>query len=112
MHHELVTSIVKVVGADTATPTIPTTYPQDNFAYSTSRSGVGVYAIVCKEHFPLIIDITATVVGADGRKASITSWDEATKTINVKTWTVVGVAGDLQTTDTLILQITARESLA
>lgn len=91
MHREEIDSTCVLVGAGAADLTIPAVPAAgDNFASTGARSAVGVYAIVCKELFPLILQVIPTIVSTDGvpKHAVVTSVVEATKTINVKTWSL------------------------
>lgn len=91
MHREEILSTCVLVGAGAANLTIPTVPPAgDNFASTGARSAVGVYAIVCKELFPLILQVIPTIVSTDGvpKHAVVTSVVESTKTINVKVWSL------------------------
>jgi hypothetical protein len=111
-----------VVGAGAAAPTVPATtvYPAGENAISRvtadipTRSAEGIYVLTLGPSTspPRILNILSSVIGPDGRKCSVTSWDVAARTVTIKTWSVAGIADDLESTDTLILTIVCQNSLS
>lgn len=93
MHNEDCEFTCSLVGAAASALTIPATTvvpAADNFALSSTRSAVGVHAIIYKEHFPRVLHVIPTIVSTDGapKHAVVTSVVEATKTINIKVWSL------------------------
>lgn len=107
-----------VQGAGAAAPTIPTTThsatssiqpmaASNNFvsivAGDITRSGAGVYTIKMKETAPAIFDVVVSVWGTDGKFAQVTDYNATTRVLSVKTFSAVGAAADIATTDNLKL---------
>lgn len=114
MHGELCNFEMVLTGAGAANMTIPTSPPaRDNFATSGTRSALGVYALVYKEHFPRIIHVDAKTWASDGaaKHIQLVSVDEATKTINIKVWDLATpTAIDPAATDTVRVMVWARKN--
>lgn len=125
MSSELCIFFASVQGAGAAIPTIPTTTmsttssiqpmtAQDNYASGVAgdivRSGVGVYTIKLKDSCPIVLSIIPTVWGTDGKSAQMTDYNPATRIMSVKTYSAVGAAADLATTDNLKFTVLARLS--
>lgn len=109
-----------VRGAGAAAPTIPTTtfsatssiqpmHVSNNWvsavAGDITRSGAGVYTLKFKENIPVVLSMTTDVWGTDGKFAQITDYNATTKVLSVKTFSSVGVAADLETTDNLKITV-------
>lgn len=112
-----------VQGAGAAAPVIPTTVPSstvslhtmaaaDNMVSGTAgditRSGVGAYTLKLKDQLPVILDIIPNVWGADGKRASVVSYNPTTRIVSLLVYTAAGVAADLAATDNLKLTVYGR----
>lgn len=117
-HRMACPTVASVTGAAAAPPvTTPTTVvpAADNYAHNTTvhtRAGVGQYTIFLKEKFPRILSIAPSVIGTDGKKATVVSFDVTAASVTILTWTVAGVAVDLAATDRLTLTIWNRLDLS
>lgn len=126
MAREAVVYHGSVQGAGAAAPTIPTTTfsatssiqpmaVSNNFvsavAGDITRSGAGVYTIKFKDTVPVVLAMTTDVWGTDGKFAQITDYNATTRVLSVKTFSSVGVAADLATTDNLKITVTGMLSV-
>jgi len=126
MSPETIIFYALVQGAGAATPVIPAppTFPRgsvttvktvatkmNNYAASTTRSGVGVYTVVLSDGLPEILDIIPNVWGTDGKRAQIQDYNPVTRTISVTVFTAAGAAADLAATDVLRFTIAGQFSI-
>ena len=108
-HRMTCPTVASVTGAGAAPPVTSATSvvpAADNYAHNTTahtRAGVGQYTIFLKEKFPRILSIAPNVIGTDGKKATVVSFDVTAASVTILTWTVAGVAVDLASTDRLTI---------
>jgi len=126
MPAETITFYAKVQGAGAAAPVrCPTTvsatsfkgfmHASNNFVSLTAsditRSGAGVYTAKLRDSVPVVLNIIPELVGTDGKWAQVTDYNPTTRVISFQTFSAVGAAADMASTDFLTFQIEGQKNL-
>lgn len=126
MPYEMITLFAKFTGAGAAALTVASTtfsatvsksflHRSNNFASTTASDhtyvGTGSYTVKLSDAPPNILAIIPSVMGTDGKKATLTAYNPTTRVASILTWDVTGVATDLATTDSLTLTIMGTKSV-
>lgn len=126
MPSELIIFFAKVQGAGAAVPVrCPTTVSSTSFkgfmhasnnfvsitASDITRSGAGVYTAKLRDSCPVIDQIVPELNGTDGKWCQVTDYNPTTKVISFQTFSAVGAATDIASTDFITFTLYGQKNL-